>query len=122
MKVIEDKKDEIFSILKTDEIYFSGDNFCTLITCNGSFGIEELSSSQEEADTKVCLHALHAVQCNADGFVIVRNHSGDVDINVLLISKLLEFSSRVIVDSNKGKHREIFRLSDVGLTGDEKAA
>ena len=122
LKVIEDKKNEIFSILKTDEIYFSGDNLCTLITCDGSFVIEELSSSQEEADTKVCLHALHAVRCNADGFVIVRNHSGDIDINVLLISRLLEFSSRVIVDSNKGKHREVFRLSDVGLTRDEKAA
>ncbi len=68
------------------------------------------------------LHALHAVRCNADGFVIVRNHSGDIDINVLLISGLLDISSRVIVDSNKGKHREVFRHSDVGLNRDEKAA
>ena len=52
--------------------------------------INELSSNQEETVTKLCLHTL--------GYVIVRNHSGDVDINAMLIAKVILEPSRVILD------------------------
>ena len=67
--------------------------------------VNELSSNQEEADTKICLHAKHALGTEDDGHVIIRNHSGDVDINVILLSKINseEEASRVILDTNKGK-------------------
>ena len=54
--------------------------------------------------------------------MIVRNHSGDVDINVILIAKVIPDSSRVILDIHKGKNRRAIKLSDVSLTNDEKAA
>ena len=54
--------------------------------------------------------------------MIVRNHSGDVDINVILTAKVIPESSRVILDIHKGKHRRAIKLSDVSLTNDEKAA
>ena len=52
----------------------------------------------------------------------MRSHSGDVDINVILISKILDNSERVVLDFNKGKHRKVLRLADVEMTDDEKKA
>ena len=52
--------------------------------------------------------------------MIVRNHSGDVDINVILIAKTTDTSERVILDFNKGKYRKLLRLSDIDMTDDEK--
>ena len=54
--------------------------------------------------------------------MIVRNHSGDVDINVILIVKVIPKSSRVILDIHKGKQRKAIKLSDISLTNDEKAS
>ena len=53
--------------------------------------------------------------------MIVRNHSGDVDI-AILVAKVIPDSSRVILDIHKGKHRKAIKLSDVSLTNDDKAA
>ena len=44
--------------------------------------------------------------------MIVRNHSGDVDINAILIAKVIPESSRVILDIHKSKHRKAIKLSD----------
>ena len=52
--------------------------------------------------------------------MIVRNHSGDVDINVILIAKTTDTQERVILDFNKGKYRKLLRLSDIDMTDDEK--
>ena len=92
------------------------------VTRNNSSIIPELSSNQEEGDTKLCLHTLHALAAVENGYVIVRNHSGDVDINVILIAKVIPESSRVILDIHNGKHKKAIKLSDVSLTNDEKAA
>ena len=67
------------------------------------------------------MHTLHALAAVENGYVIVRNHSGDVDINVILIAKVIPESSRVILDIRNGKHRKAIKLSDVSLTNDEKA-
>ena len=117
-----EKRNEIFLNLRSEEIYFSTDGICHHVTRNNSSIIPELSSNQEEADTKLCLHTLHALAAVENGYVIVRNHSGDVDINVILIAKVIPESSRVILDIHNGKHRKAIKLSDVSLTNDEKAA
>ena len=62
------------------------DNKCYLITNQGVVTVEDLSSNQEEADTKVVLHASHAVNAQPNKTVIVRNYSGDVDITVIMLS------------------------------------
>ena len=66
-----------------------------------------MSSNQEEADTKLCLHARHALNSADRGTVIVRNYSGDVDINVFLIAKTTDTPERVILDFNKLKYRKL---------------
>ena len=48
--------------------------------------VPELSNDQEELDKKVCLHALSALRAYPDKHVIIKSHSGDADINVLLTS------------------------------------
>ena len=50
----------IFSKL-AEMIYFSTDGICHYITRNNNSIIPELSTNQEEADTKLCLHTLHAL-------------------------------------------------------------
>ena len=52
--------------------------------------------------------------------MIVRNHSREVDINVISIAKVIPESSRVILDIHNGKHRNAIKLSDVSLTNDER--
>ena len=118
------KTNEILLKLRFEDIYFSADGICRNLTRKNSSILPELSSNQEEADIKLCLHThtLHALAAVEKGYVIVRNHSGDVDINVILIAKVISESSRVILDIHKGKHRKAIKLSDVSLTNDEKAA
>ena len=83
--------------------------------------ISELSSDQEE-DTKVCLHAMAALKTYPEKQVIIRSHSGDVDINILLTSLITGSADKVFVDVNTGKNRKLLQLSDVELSSDEKEA
>ena len=117
-----EKRNEILLKLSSEEIYFSTDGICHHVTRNNISIIPELSSNQEETNTKLCLHTLHALAAVEYGYVIVRNHSGDVDINVILIAKVIPESSRVILNIHNGKHRKVIKLSDVSLTNDGKAA
>ena len=95
---------------------------CELIDDSGCIYIPELSSDQEKADTKVCLPTLNALKANPNKYVIVRSHSGNVDINVLLTSFITESIDKVFVDINTGKNRKVIQLSDVQLSIDEKIA
>ena len=120
LTVILERKLEVLSSLNSKEIYFSTDGQCHKINRDDVINVPELSSNQEEADTKLCLHARHALNSADRETVIVRNHSGDVDINVILIAKTIDTPERVILDFNKGKYRKLLWLSDIDMTDDEK--
>ena len=122
LDVLVQRRNEVLEILKTDELYYSMDNKCYLITNQGVVTVEDLSSNQEEADTKVVLHASHAVNAQPNKTVIVRNYSGDVDITVIMLSLIVNQCERVILDFNKGKDRKAVRLSDVDMSTEEKVA
>ena len=47
--------------------------------------VAELSSNKEEADTKVILHSLHAIN-TTEGSIILRSPSGDTDTMIIAIS------------------------------------
>ena len=110
----------MLSSLNSEEICFSTDGQCHKINRDDVINVPELSSNQEEADTKLCLHARHALNSADRGTVIVRNHSEDVDINVILIAKTIDTPERVILDFNKGKYRKLLGLSDIDMTDHEK--
>ena len=121
-EVVKRRKSEILKLLKSHCIYFSSYKLCEVIDENNCKVISELSSDQEEADTKVCLHAMAALRTYPNKHVIIRSHSGDVDINILLTSLITDSADKVFVDVNTGKNRKVLQLSDIELSSDEKEA
>ena len=95
---------------------------CELIDDCNCTEVPELLSDQEEADTKVCLHALNALKINPNKYMIIRSHSGNVDINVVLVSLITCCADKVFADVNTGKNRKVLRLLDVKLSTYEKEA
>ena len=85
---------------------------------NNYIELRELSNDQEEADTKVCLHAIDALNEDPYKHMIITSHSGDID--VLLTSLIIDSADRVFLDVNTGKNRKVLRLSDVELSTEEK--
>ena len=81
--------------------------------------VESLVSNQEEADTKVVLHALDALK--KDGNVCIRSPSGDTDILVIAIA-LLKQNSRVLVDTGNGDNRKKVWLDSITLTSRQQDA
>ena len=95
--------------------FFSMDKLCLRITVNTTDIIEELTSNQKEADTKLLLHAKHAFNLTENQAVLVRSPSGDVDINVLFIALFPEKADRVYLDYRTGKSGRILKLSLVDI-------
>ena len=67
------------------QLYVTCEEDCFVITENGCNEVRELKSSQEEADTRLLLHALHA-STNGFGSVIVV--SKDTDVTVLFLANV----------------------------------
>ncbi len=60
--VVKERIRAIYS-LNCKEILLSADNNCTRVTYVAVTEEEGLTSDQEEADTKLALHCLHACHC-----------------------------------------------------------
>ena len=65
-EVVIRRRSEILRFLRTECICISTYKVCELIDDINCVEVPELSSDQEEADTKVCLHALYALQTNPE--------------------------------------------------------
>ena len=65
-------------------VYFARGNSCVKITRNGSSVVPELLTNNEEAHTKVVYLAQHAIDTYSSIETVIRSHSGDVDIPVVL--------------------------------------
>ena len=98
-------------ILKSSVIYISQENITYQITENGVEVAEELSSDQEEADTKLILHCHHAM--NSMEKVVLRSPSGDTDILVLALASLER--DTVYLDYGNGKARRGIWLNQFRL-------
>ena len=82
--------------------------------------IPDLNSTQEDADIEVVLHANHVLTGNEEGVAIIRSHSGDIDILVIVLSHLVHDAERVILDSNTGRNGKTFKMSDIDLTLEQR--
>ena len=120
--MIIEKRVEILNKMKSETIIYSNDNVCHIITRDEVSISNDLCSNQEEADTKLALHTRYALKSHKNGSVIIRNTSGDVDVNIIMLSLITEGCARVIIDFNKGKDRKAFYLSQVDMTSEEKQA
>ena len=77
---------ELLLRLKCNEILISLYKICYRLRVSAEADVIEcLNSNQEEADTKLLLHAKHALEAETDMSIIIRSHSGDVDINILFL-------------------------------------
>ena len=102
--------------LKCSVIYFSQEDITYCLKGTGMLIAAELSSNQEEADTKVILHCHHSLQESPNSKVVLRSSSGDTNIFVLA-SSLLDLT-RIYLDYAKGKLRKGFSLHHLNI--DEK--
>ena len=74
---------KVFIELKCSVIYFSQEDITYCLKGTGMLIAAELSSNQEEADTKVILHCHHSLQESPNSKVVLRSSSGDTSIFVL---------------------------------------
>ena len=73
--------------------------------------IVEVASNQEEADLRVILHALNALESDKVESVIIRSLSGDVDKCFLVIRHLYLHKEKVFLDNGKSDARQLILLS-----------
>lgn len=106
-------------ILNCNAIIMSGDEYCEKVTIENVLNVENLVSNQEEADTKVVLHAMDALEC--EGNVCIRSPSGDTDILVIAVG-LLAGNSRVLIDTGNGDGRKKIWLDSITLTPEQQNA
>jgi hypothetical protein len=107
---------ECLTILNSSEMVLSSEDECTMIKSTETgvdiFPFAQCQSTQDEADTKVILHA-HNILEATDATVTIRSPSGDTDIIVLIAALLQSYKQRVVIDDFHGDGRKSYRLSDI---------
>ena len=100
----------------------SGDGYCDVLTSSECQPCDELASDQEEADTKVVLHAKEVLSSQArEKCVSIRSPSGDTDILVIALGTIVE-RSRVLFDYGNGTNRSKIWLDQVMMPTDLRQA
>ena len=93
-EVIMKNKVKVFSLIRCEKLFLSVEGSCQLVTRTSIYDCEDLRTSQEEADTRLILHAQHAIDDFSNSFII-RSPSGDTDIIVLVVSLLFDSKENV---------------------------
>ena len=115
-------KEKVIDILRTSKLVLSNDTKSTTVTRNSTHPNEDLKSNQEEAGTKVVLHCENILQGSRTSSVILRSHSGDTDINVLLVGLLQEYADRIYLDYGSGKNRKGMWMDSITMSDSETSA
>jgi hypothetical protein len=114
---VKQNRSKCLSTLKSEVIYLSKDSFCEKVTEEEVSIYDTLASDQEEADTKVVLHALDALSTTQSN-VCIRSPSGDTDIVIIAIGNISEIH-RVKIDSGNGNNRKSIWLDTLTLKEEE---
>jgi len=117
-EVMSTNKEKAIQLFKCSVIYFSKDDSTLKIDEFSSTTSIDLSSNQEEADTKVILHCQHAIE-TTEGSVVLRSPSGDTDIFVLAVS-LIDTPEGIYLDYGNGKNRKGVWLHHVSISDNMK--
>ena len=113
--VLVSNREAILPDLGSECIVFSSFQGCIIVTRETVLQIPDLNGTQEKTDTTVVLHANHALARNEEGVTIIHSHSGDIDIAVIALSSFVHDSDKVILDSNTGRNKKAFKMSDINL-------
>ena len=96
-------------------------NNCIKIILSSVSTLGDYVSDQEEADTKIILHAHKILEDILDDKnVVVKSHSADADINVIDNTILQPKENQVIIDFGKGAFRKAAWLGELELSPIEK--
>ena len=109
-----------YPALRTAVIYFSKENSCVRVNASQVTTMDELSSNQGEADTKVVSYSAHAIN-TTEGSIILWSTSGDTEIMILAIN-VIDTSKRVLVDQGNDKNRKGVWLNSIDLDDNIRAA
>ena len=116
--VIESAKGKVFNMLRTTKIILSAENKCRCLTLSSATDLVELASNQEQADSRVILHALNALELDKVESVIIRPPSGDVDICVLVT----HHKEKIFLDNGKSDARRLIPPSSIDLSNEHRTA
>ena len=105
------------ALLKWNVVVLSGDNYWDIVSSSQCQPCDELLSDQEEADTKVVLHAMRFLSENKEESVCIRSPSRDIDILVIALGMIIE-RSRVVFDYGNGTYRKQIWLNVLKLPVD----
>jgi hypothetical protein len=103
-----------YSRLQRRKVYFVCECKCICLTSpdgqeTSAVEIQELQSSQEEADTRMILHCLHVAEDSPrDSKIIVR--SPDTDVFVLLLNFAQRIEQTVLFDTGTGNKRRLINV------------
>jgi len=111
---IKQEKNQCFQVLKCEAIILSNEDECVKLTSRDKEDQLELQTTQEEADTKLILHAHHYLQ-STNQCVTIYSPSGDTDVIVLAIALLKPFNERVYIMDGHGQHKRNFELSSIDV-------
>ena len=114
VNVLVENRLRAIEMLQCTKIFISTENSCMKLTEFEAIEEDELASNQEEADTKLTLHCLHALTQHPSEKVVVRSPSSDIDILVILLN-IIEEQSQVYLDFGVGLNRKGLFLSDIEM-------
>ena len=86
--------------------FLSRDSEYFRITNRSCYSHPVLVSNQEEEDTKVILHSMNVIKKSELG-VVLRAHSGDTDLTVLVVA-FIDNRNRVLYDYGNGDNQKTF--------------
>ena len=102
-KFVIDEKQNSFCTLDTEKMILSSDDECITVTYDSTEENVDLKSNQEEAGTKVILHAMNVIRSGGDA--VIRSPSADTDIMVLTLA-LIDDLVKVYLDCSNENVRD----------------
>ena len=104
-------------------IFFARKNVCATMSRGSTERVLDLQTNHEEADTKVCclLHHAHQQNEGEETIGILRSHSGDTEIPIILLANEVP-NLHGYVDNGAGKHRKVLDLASCDLSYEKTQA
>ena len=121
IEIFQTNRVKALNILRCNILVLANENNCVKITMSTVSTLDDYVSNQEDADTKIILHAHKILEyIPEDENIIIRSHSADGDINVIAITILQHKLNQVFIDFGKGAYRKGVWLGELKLSPTKK--
>ena len=96
-------------------LILSREDECQKVALSTCEAFRDLLSNQEEADTKVIVHAVHALQQQTITEAVNKSASGDTEIIILSISLLSTYKENVFLENGSRTYNVLYWLGNFDL-------